>query len=85
MLTGAGARIHAMAKHHVGAVAVLVAALAAGIPGHAQQPAAQPAAQPQAREAEHDKLTDEERVAFAMRCRCCSGWQRWARRRQGEM
>ena len=37
-----------MAKHHVGAVAVLVAALAAGIPGHAQQPAAQPAAQPQA-------------------------------------
>jgi N-methylhydantoinase B len=30
------------------------------------------AAQPQARDPEFDKLSDEERVAFAMRCRCCS-------------
>ena len=30
------------------------------------------AAQPQVREPEHEKLTEEERVAFAMRCRCCS-------------
>jgi N-methylhydantoinase B len=30
------------------------------------------ATQPQAREPEHEKLTEEERVAFAMRCRCCS-------------
>jgi N-methylhydantoinase B len=28
--------------------------------------------QPQVREPEHEKLTEEERVAFAMRCRCCS-------------
>jgi N-methylhydantoinase B len=30
------------------------------------------AAQAQVREPEHEKLTEEERVAFAMRCRCCS-------------
>jgi N-methylhydantoinase B len=30
------------------------------------------AAQPQALGPEHEKLTEEERVAFAMRCRCCS-------------
>jgi N-methylhydantoinase B len=30
------------------------------------------AAQPAVREPEHEKLTEEERVAFAMRCRCCS-------------
>ena len=29
-------------------------------------------AQPQAVAPEHEKLTEEERVAFAMRCRCCS-------------
>ena len=29
-------------------------------------------AQPQVREPEHEKLSEEERVAFAMRCRCCS-------------
>jgi N-methylhydantoinase B len=29
-------------------------------------------AQPLARDPEHEKLTEEERVAFAMRCRCCS-------------
>jgi N-methylhydantoinase B len=30
------------------------------------------APQAAAQEPEHEKLTDEERVAFAMRCRCCS-------------
>jgi N-methylhydantoinase B len=30
------------------------------------------AARPQVLEPEHEKLTEEERVAFAMRCRCCS-------------
>ena len=30
------------------------------------------ATHPQVREPEHEKLTEEERVAFAMRCRCCS-------------
>ena len=29
-------------------------------------------AQPQQRSPEHEKLTEEERVAFAMQCRCCS-------------
>ena len=29
-------------------------------------------AQPLARDPEYEKLTEEERVAFAMRCRCCS-------------
>ena len=30
-----------------------------------------PRAQPQARSPEHEKMTEEERVAFAMQCRCC--------------
>ena len=29
------------------------------------------APQPQARAPEHEKMTEEERVAFAMQCRCC--------------
>jgi hypothetical protein len=29
------------------------------------------AAQPQAQAPEHAKMTEEERVAFAMQCRCC--------------
>ena len=28
-------------------------------------------AQPQARAPEHERMTEEERVAFAMQCRCC--------------
>ena len=29
------------------------------------------APQPQAKAPEHEKMTEEERVAFAMQCRCC--------------